>query len=228
VRRVRWFEATWPFSMRTLASHLKGYTFLPESDDGFILHRARDRAIEGAYFERLSLDEVVRDPFGNETTFQHIVYRDVEFLFSSDYPHVELRKFPRTIHAFLSRVSEVAEFRVAFVPLRIDVFDWAKGVQRAYPQRFRLNMAQLSDLFLEDTVSARVVISGSDDIRAACQRFTGSRRHIVDRIQVRFEHDGRAFAVQLSSDATMRSADEMPAAMLQDLRAALPGSAPAT
>src|ERR1019366_1118239 len=154
VRRVRWFEAAWPFSMRTLASHLKEYTFLPESDDGFILHRARDRAIEGAYFERVSLDEVVRDPFGNEKTFQHIVYRDVEFLFSSDYPHVELRKFPRTIHAFLSRVSEAAEFRVAFVPLRIDVFDWAKRVQRAYPQRFRLDLAQLSDLFLEDTVSA--------------------------------------------------------------------------
>ncbi len=227
MRRVRWIEASWPFPLRMLASRLKRYTFLPDSSDGFILHRTRDELIEGSYFERLSLDEVVRDPFGNETAFQRVVYRDVEFAFSPDYPHVEIRKFPRTIHSFLSRVSEAAEFHVAFVPLRVDVFSWARRIQRAHPQEFRVDLAQLSDLVLEDTVSARIVISGSDDIRAAYQRFAGSRKHVVDRVQVRLRYDSKAYAVQLSSDATMRSVDEIPAALLQEMRAALPRSLPA-
>ncbi len=39
MNRVRWFETAWPYSMRTLASRLKEYTFGAESNDGFLVER---------------------------------------------------------------------------------------------------------------------------------------------------------------------------------------------
>ena len=208
--------------MRVLAGRLKKHRLTPDSEDGFILQRVRDQSVEGTYFEKIAIDEVIRDPFGNETKYERITYREVEFVFSSEYPEVELRKFPRALHGFLSRMLEVADFAVSFVPLSIDTLVWANGVQRTYPKAFRLDLAQLSEVFLEDGVTAQIVLASREDLRGAYQRFTANRKHVVEKVQVRIEHEGRLVGLQLSADGTVRTTDALTAAMLEDLKRALP------
>ena len=89
-------------------------------------------------------DEVVHDPFGNETTFNRLSYRRVEFVFSAAYPHVELRNAPRALQSFISRTSEATDFAIAFVPIDIDTFTWADSIRSLFPKNFRVDLAQLS------------------------------------------------------------------------------------
>jgi hypothetical protein len=210
--------------MRTLASRLKQFRFSLEAADGFIVQRVRDLFIEGTYFEKFAFDEIVRDPFGNEETFNRVIYRDVEFVFKTEYPHIELRKFSRSTSGFFSRTSEATGFSAAFAPLRVDIFKWAEGIREIYPKLFRIDVAQLADVFLEENVSARMVIAGRDDVRSAYQRFTAGRGHVVERVQIKIRHDDAIVGIQLSTDGTMRSADVVSNDILSAVRRALPKS----
>lgn len=222
--RVRWFETTWPYSMRTLASRLKEYAFGAESSDGFLVERVRDTYIEGRHVEKVMFDEVVHDPFGNETTFNRLSYRQVEFVFSVAYPQVELRNAPRGLQTFISRTSEATDFTTAFVAIDIDTFKWADSIRTLFPKHFRVDLAQLSDVFIEEDVTAKMVLTSPHDIRAAFARFGNRRRHLVERIQIKFEQDDRVWNLQLATDATLRVADTLPREVLDAIRGALPAS----
>ena len=222
MNRVRWLEAKWPVSMRTLAQRLKERPFSSEHADGFIVHRVRDTLIEGRFFERVAFEETIRDPFGIETTFERLIYREVEFVFSNVYPQIELRNFPRNTQAFVTRTAEVTDFGTTLIPLTIDAFKWVDNVRGMLPSQFRIDVAQLSEVFIEDGVLAKVVLSGVEDIRAALGRFTKGRRHRIDRLQIRLRHTESTISFQLSADGTLRSADVLSADVLDAIRRALP------
>jgi hypothetical protein len=224
VTRVRWLQAAWPYSMRTLAARLKQHTFQAESNDGFLVERVRDTFIEGRYVEKLLFQEVITDPFGYETTVDRLTYREVEFVFSSAYPHVELRKSPRSLQPFITRTAQATQFTTAFLAVNIDPFTWADNIRATLPQRFRIDLAQLADVFIEEHVTARIVLSSQQDIRATVARFTQRRKHRVERIQIKLEQDGELFSVQLAADGTLRTLDALPADVLNTIREALPQS----
>jgi hypothetical protein len=225
VIRVRWLEARWPISIRTLASRLKARSFSNENNDGFLVERVRDSFLEGRFVEKILFEEKIRDPFGNESTFQRLNFREVEFTFSASYPQVELRKFSRTTQAFVMRTAEVTDFATTFIPINIDAFNWADKIRAVYPKRFRVDLAQLSEVAIEENVFARIVLSGPLDIRAAIGRFTNGRQHRVDRIQIRLEYADEQVSFQIASDGTLRSAAPLPAEVLDAIRKALPLSA---
>ena len=197
--------------MRTLALRLKRHSMSPESGDGFILERVRDHFIEGKYFEKITIDDIVRDPFGNERIFERIDYREVEFVFSSKYPQIELHESPRGLQPFLSRLSEASDFSLSLLALEVDLFKWANVIGEAFPSRFRIESARLSDLVIEEGVTARVLLSSQRDIRDSVERFTARRRHLVDKIQLTLEHDGAPWSLHLSAGGTLRSRDTLPA-----------------
>jgi hypothetical protein len=221
VTRVRWLEASWPCSMRTLASRLKGRSFSAQTNDGFLIERVRDTFIEGRYFEKVVFEEVVRDPFGVEQTFERLTYREVEFMFSSQYPQVELRRFPRNLQAFVTRTAEATEFATTFLALQLDVFTWADSIRSVYPKQFRIDLAQLSDVLIEENVLAKMVLSSQRDIRAAFTRFINRRQHTVDRIQIKLQYADELLSFQLATDGTVRSPDPLPNDVLETVRQAL-------
>ena len=224
MRRIRWLEASWPFPMRTLAHKFKSNSFSLISNNGFILTRARENLIEAKYVEKSSFDEIVRDPFGNESINNRTLYKEVNFTCSIDYPQIELRDFPRGLQSFNARLSEVTDFALALSSIKLDPFKWAEAIERSFPMRFRIDLARLSEVNLEDTVSATVVLSSASDIRGAYKRFAGKRKHFVDSLQIRLYQNGALFTLQLSENGTIRTVDFLPAEIVNTIRAAIPGA----
>jgi hypothetical protein len=222
--RVRWLAATWPCTIRTLASRLRNYPFGNDANDGFLLDRVRDQFIEGRHVEKIVVEEVVRDPFGNETTFNRLSYREVAFIFAAAYPQVELQDFPRGLQTFIARTAQATDFTTAFLPISINAFHWADTIRALFPTHFRIDLAQLSDVFIEDGVLAKMILSSEHDVRAAFSRFTNRRSHTVDRIQVNLEHDQSLLRLQLASDGTIRSNNSLPKEVLEAIRRTLPAS----
>ena len=210
--------------MRTLATRLKTRSFSTESNDGFLVERVRDDFLEGRFFEKVVVQETIRDPFGNENTFERLTYREIDFTFSVSYPQVELRHFPRNTQAFIMRTAEVTDFATTFSPLAVNAFSWADNIRKVHPKQFRIDLAQLSEVLIEEDVVAKILLSSHHDIRSALGRFTSRRQHQVDRIQVRLEYDEELVSFQLSADGTVRSTEPLTADVIDAIRQALSGA----
>lgn len=221
MNRVRWLEARWPISIRALASRLRARSFSLDGSDGFLLDRVRDGFIEGRFIEKVPLQDIVRDPFGNETSFEHITYREVEFSFSDSFPQVELRKFSRTIRTLINRIGDATDFATTVSPVNVDVFGWAERIRVSCPDNFRIDLAQASEVVIEESVVAKIVMSSPNDVRSSFERFTKGRQHRVDRLQIKCAQAGGLCSFQIAADATARSAAALPSELLSTIREAL-------
>lgn len=189
MNRYRWFRAEWPISMRVLAKRLKAKQFGDGVVDGFVIDRVRDDFLEARYVERFELEEVVRDPFGRELTFQRVEFRQTAVRATSGKVGLELQDAPRGTHGLVSRLAEVNDFSLAIVPISVDVLAWAAAFQRSLNVDAFVDSLQVGALELEAGIHAKVVIKGPKDVRRASRMLTDSRRHTLEKIQLRI--DGR-------------------------------------
>jgi hypothetical protein len=206
MRRLRWLEMELPFSMRTFGNKLKARTFTNDLNDGFLVDRVRDNYIEARYIEKAAINGTVTDPLGNEYKYERVDYKQTEFRLTTDYPHLELMDAPRGIQSFTSCLSELGNFSLSVSPIEADVLRWAEKLSEKFPDRFIVDALQASGLAIDENVTARIILSGTVDVRRSLDHFTNGRQSEMDRLQARFGVGSETARVILFSDGGARVA----------------------
>jgi hypothetical protein len=220
MKRYRWLRANWPISMRVLAKRLKAKGFVEGKAEGFVLDRVRDDYLEGRFVERVEYDDTVTDPFGKETSFHRVEYRQCEFRASADGPGLELVDAPRAIQAAISGLAEATDFGLAISSLSLNVLEWAKGVQRLANVGGIVDSVQIGAIELAPGITAKALIRGSTDVLSASNRLVHDKRHLIEKVQLRFI-GSRKIAIVLASNGIVRIDSEVPSDTVVPIRAAL-------
>lgn len=220
MKRYRWLRANWPISMRVLAKRLKAKSFVDGKADGFVLDRARDESLEARFVERVEYDDTVIDPFGKELSFHRVEYRQCEFRASVDGPGLELVDAPRAVQAAISALAEATEFGLAIAPLNLNVLLWAKGVQRLANVGGVVDSIQIGAIELAPGIVAKALVRGSTDVLGASNRLVEGKKHVVEKVQLKFPGSRRT-AIVLASNGTVRIDSEVPSDTVVSIRAAL-------
>lgn len=220
MKRYRWLRANWPISMRVLAKRLKAKSFVDGKADGFVLDRARDESLEARFVERVEYDDTVIDPFGKELSFHRVEYRQCEFRASVDGPGLELVDAPRAVQAAISALAEATEFGLAIAPLNLNVLLWAKGVQRLANVGGVVDSIQIGAIELAPGIFAKALVRGSTDVLGASNRLVEGKKHVVEKVQLKFPGSRRT-AIVLASNGTVRIDSEVPSDTVVSIRAAL-------
>jgi hypothetical protein len=224
MKRLRWFELELPFSIRTFGNKLKARPFTNETDDGFLVERVRDTQIEARYIERLPVTESTLDPFGNEHVYERVEYRQTSFSISDEYPQMELTNPPRATQGFNSRLAEIGNFSLTISPIEADVMSWADELSKVFPDRFIVDAIQASGLIVEQNVTARVILSGTVDVRGSLKRFTKGGSSGLDRLQSRFGIGHEDVRLILTSDGSAKIVTEGSQEIIPAVRSALAAS----
>lgn len=222
MNRVRWLSATWPVSMRILGTRMKGYPFTPDSFDGFVVERIRDHSIEARFIEKITYSQVTIDPFGNEETFQHTAYRSVNFTLSSEFPHIEIKDSPKSTKDFVNKLLELCNFSLTVAPISVNLIDWVNGFQKSFQRAVIVDSIQLSDLELEDGVSAKVLLKGSRDVRDAAFHLAPKKKYHLDKLQVKAKIGEIHIPIHLSSTGGATIPSDFFEELLPLLRSSLP------
>lgn len=221
MKRYRWLRAKWPISMRMLAKRLKSKAFEGEETEGFVLDRVRDDYVEARFVEKVEYDDTVTDPFGAESSFHRIEYRKCEFKATLDGPGLELVDAPRGVQTMVSRLAEATEFSLAISPLSVNVLVWARNVQRQLGAVGVVDSLQVGAVELASGVQAKAVIKGSSDVLAAANKLVEGKKHVIEKVQLRFAAPMRA-TVLLTSGAVARFDQEPSDELLFAVRSSLP------
>jgi hypothetical protein len=222
VKRIRWFAATWPISLRTLATKMKSQVFTEDSDSGFIIDRTRENLISGRYVEKISFQEILTTPFGDEQVFDRILYRQLEFNLFTTFPNIELWDAPRSTQAYVSKLIELNNFEVTLAPLSVDPLKWLSGFQRLVNTNVTVDSLQISGLEVEPNITARISIAGGQDVREALQHMTKGRRFDLDKVQLKLVHEGEIVNIQLTNAAAAKLDESIVEDFLPALRQSVP------
>ncbi len=222
MKRYKYLSAEWPISIPTLAERLRANPFSDDTGDGFALERVRNSVIEGRHFEKVVVSESISDPFGKESTYELVTYRDTSFRLSRTYPQIELRNPPRNIRGFVNRIAELMQFNVAVESLSVDPLQWADGIKTSGQVSGYVQTIDISGVAVEAEVSARFGLVGKRDVLSAASKLVAKRAHTVDRLCMRIVSQLGEHSVILSAAGGVRAEDSVPEDVLTLVRDSLP------
>lgn len=219
-KRYRWLAVQWPVALTTLGKRLKARPFAGDVTHGFVVDRIRDDVLEARYVERIEYTETITDPFGKELSFDRVEFRQSYFCASTHGPGLEVRDPPRTLQPLLNRLSEATDFEVAITPYSVDVLAWATKFQAGISLPLVVDSLQMNSLRIEEGITAKIVIKGNRDVRAACTTLAADRPFQLERIQLRLERPVGTVTLSSTGSATL-NVDDPDNVLLEQLRAAL-------
>lgn len=222
MRRVRWFEASWPMSLRKLAARMRGEPFGAESTAGFLLDRVRDDEIVGRYVEKVVFLERVRSPLGDEIDLERLLYRETQFNISTVFPQLELWDAPRSTQGFASKLMEMGGFSVVLAPLRVDLLAWVDALESELSSVVTVQVLQASGIELEEGVVCRISASGDRDVRAALLKVGKNRGFWPERVTATAITRGRVAAIHLAHTGSVRLDESLVEELLPAVRRSLP------
>lgn len=223
MKRIHWFTAEWPFTMRTLGARLNKRSFGEEMQDGFRIDHVRDSYVQGTFFEKVVSEEIVRDPFGAEFRFERISYRNVIFSLTTEFPQLEVVNPPRSITLFLNRLSEVNDFKLSVAALSTPPMLWAANTAKALGSTFTVKQADIADLVVTDNVLARVSLSSQEDVMTALDYMTTGKHHKLDKLHMDLLSDDHGHVkITLSSDGVLRCSDGTASETIVAVRESIP------
>jgi hypothetical protein len=200
---------------------MKGQLFAPESFDGFVIDRVRDDYIEAHYIEKLSYQETVTDPFGQESTFERVGYRQIDFTLYADFPNIELRDAHRSTREFVSKLLELCNFSMTIEPLSVDLLDWVTRFESILEARVLIDSLQVSGIEVEPGIYAKMLLKGDGDVRPALERVSSKRKFELEKLQMRIPISGHTVRLQIASSATANIPEDFWDDMLPALRNSL-------
>jgi hypothetical protein len=219
--RAKWLTAEPKISLRALAGRMRSHEFTNDSQDGFLLDRTRDDHIEGRYIEKLTYQETIPDPFGQELTFERVTYRQVQFILYREFPQLELRDVPRGTLAFMSKLLQLCDFDLTSTSFSVDVMRWVDSIARTIGSAVTMDMMQLSEITIGPNVTGTMVLKSDRDVRDSLKSVIGSRPYTVEKVRLKWNDSTHAITIHLSNTGSAK-VDSIDADLLADLRKALP------
>jgi hypothetical protein len=201
---------------------MKSHQFREDSVSGFIIDRVRDGFVNGRYIEKISYQETLTTPFGEEQVFDRVVYRQLEFNLFSTFPNIEFWDAPRSTQGYVSKLMELNNFAVALMPLSIDLLKWVTAFQAVIQAEITVDSLQISGLELEPDITARISIGSNKDVREALRRLTKGKQFHLDRVQLKLQHEGRSVAIQMANTGSAKLEESILDEFLPALRQSLP------
>ncbi|MET3456553.1 hypothetical protein [Pseudomonas kilonensis] len=193
--------------------------FTEESMDGFAIERIRDDFVDGLYIEKYNYQEVISTSFGSEEILDRIGYRMTEFTLFAAPPHIELRNYQRSLKGFISRLLEVCSFNLVVTPPTVNLIEWVSALQEALKQEVTVDSLQVSGVEIDNGVTGKILLKGVRDVREATYLLLAGRRHILEKVQVKFTDLNKVIIIQLSNNGTAKLPVTLPIDFLHQLRA---------
>ncbi len=219
--RLRWMFVA-PVTRATLAHAVDAVRkdeYVVDAQSGFIVERVRPGFIEARFIERFERLEDIFNPFGEAQRVTRVEYQQTRFRLSQERPQLEIYDGPRSISPLLNRLSmSLGPDSTAEAPVA-DVMKWLRMLT-VHVNDVWVTSAQIARLSLSETVSARLTVSGTEDVRKFVKEMVGDRKFRFERLDLVGSYQGSPVRFELKEEgrATIRSGPEE---LLEHLRNAL-------
>lgn len=198
ITRVRWYSIGMldKTLLEQIASAMLKAKYSPNSKNGFSIANIRPDSIEGKFIEKIELQSEIIDPFGNKTQFTRLRYKQVPFLLSVRNASIELYDSPRGLKTFFNQLSKFSGRVITISAPEVNLSEWMERIAQL-TNGVSIGSLVIGNIPLSSTVSARVFIRGTEDIRNQLKDFVGARPYNIEKVDVAWGPENRRFQCEL-------------------------------
>lgn len=202
-RRIRWFRME---PQGSTLGHLIQRMIRDEYTDkrgvGFRIESASRSTATGLFVEKVSGEDLVRDPDGNEFRVPRLEFRQVQFQILSGSPNLELIDPPRSCKSFFARLFHLSE-GLAVSPIQPDVAAWLSSLEASLGQRVRVRSMAISDVTISTSTYADIIVTSGADVRHDAEKLLSGRKGAIASVDIEWMHHDETTTCELTRSGAL-------------------------
>ncbi|MCF8582031.1 hypothetical protein L2X67_19680 [Enterobacter ludwigii] len=209
--KTKWFTANFPAGLDRLYQAIINTPFDSDKGWGFSILSYEDKYISSKYIERVEVSEVIIDPYGNETEFNHFKYVQFNFWFfkaqGGNYILI-IDSPPRSIKGFISNVIKATEsdFNVSYLVIRIDEF--IKFITPHF-EKVQVHKAKLKDLTFSKNTSGILELESSNDAIDEMRNIFKNAKFTIDKVKLSVKSNTGHETLEVNSNGSLSFSEEL-------------------
>ena len=200
--RLRWFDiidcSSADFTQlrgRILAAQIK-----PGDTSGFSISTSTQKQVEGKYVKKYEYTQKILDPFGKTYEIPIFGYDEVNFRLFSAGPSLELIRCPaNSVNLLINQIYELLPAKRAISEASVLPLVWLEFLA-PHLDGFEVTMASLRDVSITNSISAKVTLTGAEDVREAIRKLLGNRKYAVEKLRLNARYSGQDIKIELHSE----------------------------
>ena len=184
--KTKWFTATFPAGLDSLYQSIINTPFDSDKGWGFSINSYEENAISSRYIEKVEVNEIIVDPYGNETQYTQLKYIQFNFwLYTTKGKNFILiiESPPRSIKNFISNIikSTHSDFNVSNLNIKIEDFIY---FLTPHFEKIQVHKAKLKDLTFSKHTSGILELESSSDALMEIRNIFKNANFTIDKVKL--------------------------------------------
>lgn len=209
--KTKWFTANFPCGIDGLYETIINTPFDSDKGWGFSIISYEGNFISSNYIEKIELNEIIIDPYGNETEFNHFKYIQFKFWFCKTQKNnfiLVLESPPRSIKSFISNIIKAtqSDFNVSYLNIRIDEFI---QLLTPYFDKVQVHKAKLKDLTFSKTTSGILELESSSDAIEEMKNIFKNAKFTIDKVKLNIKTCNNFESLEVNTNGSISFPEEL-------------------
>ncbi|EEC7162327.1 TPA: hypothetical protein I8P11_004307 [Salmonella enterica subsp. enterica serovar Napoli] len=184
--KTKWFTANFPAGLDSLYQSIINTPFDSDKGWGFSINSYEENAISSRYIEKVEVNEIIVDPYGNETQYTQLKYIQFNFwLYTTKGKNFILiiESPPRSIKNFISNIikSTHSDFNVSNLNIKLEDFIY---FLTPHFEKIRVHKAKLKDLTFSKHTSGILELESSSDALMEIRNIFKNANFTIDKVKL--------------------------------------------
>lgn len=184
--KTKWFTANFPAGLDSLYQSIINTPFDSDKGWGFSINSYEENAISSRYIEKVEVNEIIVDPYGNETQYTQLKYIQFNFWFYTTKGKnfiLIIESPPRSIKNFISNIikSTHSDFNVSNLNIKIEDFIY---FLTPHFEKIQVHKAKLKDLTFSKHTSGILELESSSDALMEIRNIFKNANFTIDKVKL--------------------------------------------
>lgn len=184
--KTKWFTANFPAGLDSLYQSIINTPFDSDKGWGFSINSYEENAISSRYIEKVEVNEIIVDPYGNETQYTQLKYIQFNFwLYTTKGKNFILiiESPPISIKNFISNIikSTHSDFNVSNLNIKIEDFIY---FLTPHFEKIQVHKAKLKDLTFSKHTSGILELESSSDALMEIRNIFKNANFTIDKVKL--------------------------------------------
>ncbi|EJZ0855961.1 hypothetical protein [Escherichia coli] len=184
--KTKWFTANFPAGLDSLYQSIINTPFDSDKGWGFSINSYEENAISSRYIEKVEVNEIIVDPYGNETQYTQLKYIQFNFwLYTTKGKNFILiiESPPRSIKNFISNIikSTHSDFNVSNLNIKIEDFIY---FLTPHFEKIQVHKAKLKNLTFSKHTSGILELESSSDALMEIRNIFKNANFTIDKVKL--------------------------------------------
>jgi len=171
--------------LQSLDQYFSSKAFTADKPQGFLKDEFTSTSWTGRYIRKNQYSEELTDPFGKKYIMDRVVFDEIPFRISLEWPHIEIFSQFRLCALLLNKLAEAIEFDRSLLPVEFNFQKLFKVIKTNFKSATVTSLL-IGEIVVSPYSVAKFHVEGNEDVRQHIDEILAKKKYKILSAKMRW------------------------------------------